>query len=221
MEKAINFKDGNLMFLGESSSTSRRCIPLSLWEHPAPPPCSQCFEEATAFTEEPLRPFISLDRPVHEDSSTPQPTPSTFRPYKYTSGWTEHDNKEEDWSESEQLEALANIPTWPLHKERLPSLERIMGYDGRKVAPNKEVPTLSYEPFISPFEALECSDVLAEGIIFHHGLKPQTKVLPGCSLWTNHAALNRRFPFTIPLNKLEYISLGYRLALEQTQQERI
>ena len=35
------------------------------------------------------------------------------------------------------------------------------------------------------------------------------QVPPGCSLWTNHAALDRRFPFTIPLNQLEYLAVGY------------
>ena len=101
-----------------------------------------------------------------------------------------------------------------MYKEHFPGLGiKIIGYEGRKVAPNKEVPTLSYAPFIHPYQALECDAVPVEGTIFHHGLKPRMQVPPGCSLWTNHAALDRRFPFTIPLNQLEYISLGYMLRI--------
>ena len=40
MEKAKNKEDIDVMILGESSSTSRRCVPLSLWERPTPSPCS-------------------------------------------------------------------------------------------------------------------------------------------------------------------------------------
>lgn len=95
-----------------------------------------------------------------------------------------------------------------------------MSYTGQKVAPHQEVPALSYEPFIRPFEAPECDDVPVEGTVFHHGLKPQTKVPPSCSLWTNHTALDRRIPFTIPLNQLEYLSLGYLFKIILTWNRR-
>ena len=81
------------------------------------------------------------------------------------------------------------------------------------MAPHKEVPTLTYEPVVRPHQAPKCDAVPVQGTIFHHDLKPRTRVPPGCSLWTNHAILDRRFPFTIPLNQLEYISLGYLLQI--------
>lgn len=79
------------------------------------------------------------------------------------------------------------------------------------VDPSEEVPALSYEPCISPYPVPECPPVPTEGIVFHHGLKPRTQVPPGCSLWFDHATLDRRFPYSIPLNQLEYINLGYLL----------
>ena len=88
-----------------------------------------------------------------------------------------------------------------------------MSYIGRTVAPHLEVPALPDKPSTHPSLAPECNPVSPEGTIFHYGLKPRTRVPPGCSLWTNHAVLDRRFPFTIPLNQLEYISLGYMLRI--------
>ena len=84
-----------------------------------------------------------------------------------------------------------------------------MGYSRIKWSLKDEVHALSYEPQISPLPAPECPDVPVEGIIFHYGLTPRTKVPPRCSLWSNHAALDRRFPYTIPMNQLEYLVVGY------------
>ena len=79
----------------------------------------------------------------------------------------EDGDEDEVWSESEHLEALSHFPIWGIYKAQLPSLGRLMGYTGRKVAPHLEVSTLSYEPFIRPLEAPECENVPAEGTIFH------------------------------------------------------
>ena len=84
-----------------------------------------------------------------------------------------------------------------------------MGYDTRLVDPSDERPAFSYEPFVSPSPAPECPNIPAKGTIFHYGLKPRTRVPSGCSLWTNHAVLDRRYPFTIPLNKIEYLAVRY------------
>ena len=121
----------------------------------------------------------------------------------------EHEDEFEDWSASKQLEALFHFPIWGLYKAQLLGLGRLMGYTGRKVAPHLEVPALSYEPFIRPIKAPECEDVPAEGTIFHYSLRPRTQVPTGCTLWINHVALDRCFPFTIPLNQLKYLSVGY------------
>ena len=96
-----------------------------------------------------------------------------------------------------------------LHKQRFPSLENLLMYEGRIVPAHKEVPAFSYEPCISPSLDFECPNAPTEGIVLHHGLRPRTKVPPGCSLWSDHATLDRRFSYTIPLNQIEYVALGY------------
>ena len=100
-----------------------------------------------------------------------------------------------------------------LHKQKFPGLANLLMYDRRFVHAHKEVPAFSSEPSISPSPAPECPNAPIEGIVLHHGLKPRTKVPPGCSLWFDHAILDRRFLYTIPLNQLEYMSLGYLLGV--------
>ena len=99
------------------------------------------------------------------------------------------------------------------HKQSFPGLADLLMYDGRIVLAHEEVPALSYEPSISPSPAPECPNAPTEGIILHHGLKPRTRVPPGCTLWSDHATLDRSFPYTIPLNQIEYVSLGYLLGI--------
>ena len=109
-----------------------RCVPLPFEERP-PPLCYPCLEEALAASAPPPRPFFPLERPIHEDAVAPEPTPSTFHPWRYPASWNprDEDNFGEDLSMSEQLEALANILVWALYKERFPGLGiKIIGYDG-------------------------------------------------------------------------------------------
>lgn len=118
MEQFVQKEDFDLIIIGESSS-SKRCLPLPSEERSASPPYSHCMEEALAASEAPPRPFVPLERPAHEDSIAPEPTPSSFRPWRYPARWNERDDDRdgEDYSESEQLQALANISVWPLYKE--------------------------------------------------------------------------------------------------------
>ena len=162
--------------------------------------CCFCFSSQT---------LHSSSKANSEDVAAPKPNPSLIRPWRYPGSWTDYDFDEEDWTESEQIKSLSHLPIWGLYKANLPGLNRIIGYTGRIVSSPLEVPALPSTPSIRPPRAPECSRVPLEGIIFHHGLKPRTRVPPGCSLWTNHAALDRRFHFTIPLNKLEYLAMGY------------
>lgn len=117
---------------------------------------------------------------------------------------------EDDWSEARQKEILSEILVFFLLKQNLPGLEMILFYDGRKVYPEVEVPSLSYEPYIKPFNAsFDVPDAPHEGIVFHYSLKPKTKVPPECSCWSHLSLLDRRISFTISLNKEEYLVLGY------------
>ena len=140
-----------------------------------------------------------------------------IRPWRYPASWgfRDEDRIGEDLTESEQIDALNAIPVWALYRERFPRLGiKVIGYGGRKKENKEELlalPCASEVP--APLPPRQHASVPAHGTIFHHGLKPRTRVPSGYTLWTNHAVADRRFPFTIPLNKLEYISLGYMLRI--------
>lgn len=201
-----NIEDVDCLIIGESSSNASK--------ESSPPLCSPCCEEALAAYGPPPRPLSLLQRQSHPDAAAPKRTPSTFRPWKYPASWESRDDERlgEDYIVSEQIDYLNQMPVHALYKENFPGLGfRVIGYEGRKDPPQAEIPALTYEsaaPARSPRPS-QSLQVPVQGTIFHHGLKPRTRVLSGCSLWTNHVVLDRRFPFTIPLNKIEYISLGY------------
>ena len=111
MEKAKNNEDGDLMILGESSSSSRLCVPLPPWELSPPFRCSSCFNAVAALNEAPPRPFVSLPRTIPEDSPAPQQPSTSFHLWKFCYGWYVADMVETDWSESKQLELFDEIPT--------------------------------------------------------------------------------------------------------------
>ena len=138
-------------------------------------------------------------------------------PWRYPAGWgfRDEDRIGEDLTESEQIDALNAIPVWALYKESFPGLGlQIFGYGGRKKDNKEELLALPCaSEVLAPLPPKQHASVPAHGTVFHHGLKPRTRVPSGYTLWTNHAVADRRFPFTIPLNKLEYISLGYMLRI--------
>ena len=148
----------------------------------APSPCSHCLEATLGASEVPHRPLVQINRPVHEDSFPPAPSPSSFVPCIFKSGWADVEDDHELWTEEEQLRALGNFPLMQLHKERFPGLQHLIGYEGWIVPPYKEVSALSYKPCVSPSPVPECPNAPVEGIVLHHGLRLRMKVPPGCSL---------------------------------------
>ena len=76
----------------------------------APSPCSQCMEATLRESEVPPRPLVQIDRPIHEDSFPPAPSPSSFNPWIFKSGWADVEDDHEVWTEEEQLRARRNFP---------------------------------------------------------------------------------------------------------------
>lgn len=169
-----------------------------------PSPYPHCMEASLSSSEVPPRPLVQINRPVHADSFPPALSPSSFVPWRFKSGWADVEDDHELWTEEKQLRALGNFSLVPLHKECFPGLQGIIGYEGRIVPAYKEVPALAYEPCVSPSPDPECPNAPTEGIVLHHGLRPRTRVPPGYSLWSDHATMDRRFLYTIPLNQIEY-----------------